>query len=140
MPSFLILRKENGTPCRFARTRELQNVPLLLPIFRLPSYALVMFDDRDRFIHVMMRLVEMLQNPRLKSLRGRIVFFFAAIANSPVENFTRLVQSPGPRPVRIHSFMVFQTLSVFDCRYLQFVDRFIDFMNRISLLLAKLSA
>lgn len=99
-----------------------------------------MFDDGDRFIHVVMRLVEVLQNPRLKSLRGRIVFFFAAIANSPVENFTGLVQSPCPRPVRIHGFMIFQTLSVFNGSYFQFVDRFINFMNRISLLLPKLSA
>src|SRR6202035_3095344 len=140
MPSFLILRKENGAPCRFARTRELQNVPLLLPIFRLPSYALVMFDDRDRFIHMMMRLVEMVQNPRLKSLRGRIVFFLAAIANRPVENFTRLVQSPSPRPMRVHRFMIFQTLSIFNGRYFQLVDGFIDVMNCISLLRTKLSA
>src|SRR5580704_12735381 len=139
MPSFLILRKKNGSPCRLARTRELQNVPLLLPIFRLPSYALVMFDDRDRFIHMMMCLVEMVQNPRLKSLRGRIVFFLAAIANCPVENFARLVQSPSPRPVRIHRFMIFQTFSVIDGGHLQFVDRFIDVMNRISLLRTELS-
>lgn len=98
-----------------------------------------MFDDRDRFIHMMMRLVEMVQNPRLKSLRGRIILFLAAIANCPVENFARLVQSPSPRPVRIHRFMIFQTLSVIDGRHLQFVDRFIDVMNRISLLRTELS-
>src|ERR1700733_3414588 len=107
--------------------------------FLTSAYALVMFYDCDRFIHMMMCLVEMLQNPCLKSLRGRIVFFLAAIANRPVENFTRLVQSPSPRPLRIHRFMIFQTLSVIDGRHLQFVDRFIDVMNRISLLRTKLS-
>src|ERR1700733_6375469 len=107
--------------------------------FLTSAYALVMFYDCDRFIHMMMCLVEMLQNPCLKSLRGRIVFFLAAIANRPVENFTRLAQPPGPRPVRIHRFMIFQALSVFNGSYFQFVDGFVDFMNRISLLFPELS-
>src|SRR5580693_8664333 len=99
-----------------------------------------MVHDRDGLIHMMMRLVKMLQNPRLKSLRGRIVFFLAAITNRSVENFARLVQSPGPRPVRIHRFMIFQTLSVVNGSYFQLVDRLIDVMNRVSLLRAKLAA
>jgi hypothetical protein len=98
-----------------------------------------MFDHCDRFIHVMMRLVEMVQNPRLKSLRCRIVLFLAAIANRPVENFARLVQSPDPRQVRIHRFMIFQTLSIRNGRHFQFLDRFIYLMNCISLLRTKLS-
>jgi hypothetical protein len=120
--------------------RQLQNVPVPLSIFRLPSHVLVMFGHCDRFIYMMMRFMEMLQNPRLKPFRGRVVLFLAAIANRPVENFTRLVQSSSPRPVRIYRFMVFQTLSVFDGRHLQFLDGFIYLMNCIFFLLPEFSA
>ena len=45
---------------------------------------LAAFDDGNRFVDVMMRFMKMIQNARLQTLRVRIVFFLAAIANGPV--------------------------------------------------------
>src|SRR6202167_1343129 len=82
----------------------------------------------------------MIQNTPLQTLRVRIVFFLAAVANGLVQQIARLVQTSLPRHVRIHRVMIVYVFSIIDGGAFDFADSFIDVMDRISLLCAKLSA
>jgi len=102
--------------------------------------VLVVFDDGNRFIYVMMRVLQMFQNPRLQTSRVGIVLFLGAITNRSVENLAGLVQTSRPRPMRIYCSVIVQAFPVVNSSDFQFADRFIDVMNGVSFLRPKLSA
>jgi len=89
----------------------------------------VRVNDSDGFVHMMMRTVNVQDHAVSQASRFGIIFFFFDIVMSLVQQFAGLVQTSGPRIVRIHGSVVFNVLAVIECGALDFIDGVVNLFN-----------
>jgi hypothetical protein len=99
-----------------------QNAGMFLPVI-LPDQ---MVDDAVGFVDVVDGAIA--QAPD-----GRIIFLAGNVVMRLVEQFEGAVKAAGAIHVRIDGRMVVQILAVVDGGALDFVDRFVDFLNGVLL-------
>ena len=94
----------------------------------------------NRFFHVLVSLANVSENARLQALRGGVVFFFRCVVVRFVEPSGCFVEAAYPAEMGVKPRMVFEILSVIDCRRFDFGDSFIDFIDCVFLRIFQFAA
>jgi hypothetical protein len=83
----------------------------------------------NRFLNVVVSLIDVLQGSMLQTLREGIVLFLGHIAVSLLEQLGSAVETTGPIQMAVNRRVIVQILAIVDGGLLDFTDRGIDFPN-----------
>jgi hypothetical protein len=96
--------------------------------------------DLNRFLDVVVRLVDVFKCALLEALGEGIVFFLGNVVVSFVHEFKRTVETAAPVEASINRKMIVDIFAVVDGSFLDFVDGFIDFVYSLLFLITQFSA
>jgi hypothetical protein len=94
----------------------------------------------NRFLDVVMRLVDVHDGARLKTLRKGVVFFLGNVVVGFVDELESPVETAAPVETCVHGRMIVDILSVIDGGFLDFVDGLIDFVDGMLFLVTQFTA
>ena len=100
---------------------------------------LVRIHPRNRFLHVMVRLVDVTQRALLQALRKLVVFFPRDILMRPVQKFQCAVKPSRPIRPCVHRRVIVQVFSIIDGCLLDLLNGIIDFMDGIFFFVAQVA-
>jgi len=101
---------------------------------------LVRFHPVNRFLYLMVRIVNVSQRPLLQALRKLVVLFLRDILVCPVQKLQRMAQSPAPIQIGIHWRVIVYVFPVVNRRLLDLFDGGFDLMHSLILFVAQLAS
>jgi len=94
----------------------------------------------NRFLDVVVRLVDVFKCALLEALGEGIVFFLGNVIVGLVHEFERTVETAAPVEASVNREMIVEILAVVDGSFLDFVDGFIDFVYGLLFLITQFPA